>query len=45
MHLARLEIRNFRNFEHIAIPLAGNLVLLGERRVGKRRLPNRSRAR
>lgn len=38
MHLAKLSIRNFRNFETIDIPLAGNVVLLGENRVGKSNL-------
>lgn len=38
MHLAKLSIRNFRNFEAIDIPLAGNVVLLGENRVGKSNL-------
>lgn len=38
MHLAKLNIRNFRNFETIDIPLAGNVVLLGENRVGKSNL-------
>lgn len=38
MHLAKLSIRNFRNFAAIDIPLAGNIVLLGENRVGKSNL-------
>lgn len=38
MRLARLSIRNFRNFQAIDIPLAGNVVLLGENRVGKSNL-------
>lgn len=38
MRLAKLSIRNFRNFELIDIPLAGNVVLLGENRVGKSNL-------
>lgn len=38
MHLAKLKICNFRNFESIDIPLAGNIVLLGENRVGKSNL-------
>jgi putative ATP-dependent endonuclease of OLD family len=33
-----LRIRNFRNFSAIDIPLAGNVVLLGENRVGKSNL-------
>ncbi|PPC61691.1 ATP-dependent endonuclease [Pantoea sp. ICBG 1758] len=35
MYLSNLRIRNFRNFETIDIPLRGNIVLLGENRVGK----------
>ena len=38
MRLANLSIRNFRNFATIDIPLAGNVVLLGENRVGKSNL-------
>lgn len=38
MHLAKLSIRNFRNFDAVDIPLAGNVVLLGENRVGKSNL-------
>ncbi|OSZ72093.1 ATP-dependent endonuclease [Sphingomonas sp. IBVSS1] len=38
MRLARLSIVNFRNFEAINIALAGNVVLLGENRVGKSNL-------
>lgn len=38
MRLARLSIRNFRNFEAVDIPLGGNVVLLGENRVGKSNL-------
>lgn len=38
MHLSRLSIRNFRNFAFIDIPLVGNIVLLGENRVGKSNL-------
>lgn len=38
MHLAKLSIRNFRNFSEIDIPLAGNVVLLGENRIGKSNL-------
>lgn len=38
MRLAKLNIRNFRNFAEIDIPLAGNVVLLGENRVGKSNL-------
>ncbi|MBG6143972.1 putative ATP-dependent endonuclease of OLD family [Labrenzia sp. EL_142] len=38
MRLAKLSIKNFRNFEAIDIALAGNVVLLGENRVGKSNL-------
>lgn len=38
MRLARLSICNFRNFEAVDIPLGGNVVLLGENRVGKSNL-------
>lgn len=38
MHLAKLTICNFRNFAKIDIPLASNVVLLGENRVGKSNL-------
>lgn len=35
MRLSNLSIRNFRNFRAVDIPLSGNVVLLGENRVGK----------
>lgn len=38
MNLSNLIIRNFRNFESINIPLNGNIVILGENRVGKSNL-------
>ncbi|SCZ22873.1 MULTISPECIES: ATP-dependent endonuclease [unclassified Pseudomonas] len=38
MRLAKLIIHNFRNFQSVDIPLAGNVVLLGENRVGKSNL-------
>ena len=38
MHLSNLIIKNFRNFESINIPLARNIVLLGENRIGKSNL-------
>lgn len=38
MHLARLSIRNFRNFESIDIPLVSSVVVLGANRVGKSNL-------
>lgn len=38
MRLAKLSIRNFRNFRAIDVPLSGNVVFLGENRVGKSNL-------
>ncbi|MGB3389933.1 MAG: AAA family ATPase [Pseudaminobacter sp.] len=38
MQLSKLSIRNFRNFQSIDVALAGNVVLLGENRVGKSNL-------
>lgn len=38
MRLSKLSIRNFRNFQSIDIPLSGNVVLLGQNRVGKSNL-------
>lgn len=38
MRLVKLSVRNFRNFQKADIPLAGNVVLLGENRVGKSNL-------
>lgn len=38
VRLTKLNIRNFRNFRDINMPLAGNIVLLGENRVGKSNL-------
>ncbi|WP_036577749.1 ATP-dependent nuclease [Brucella anthropi] len=38
MRLSKLSIRNFRNFKSVEIPLHGNIVLLGENRVGKSNL-------
>ncbi|RDD69751.1 ATP-dependent nuclease [Paracoccus versutus] len=38
MRLTKLSVRNFRNFQAVDIPLAGNVVLLGENRVGKSNL-------
>ncbi|MGK0270004.1 MAG: putative ATP-dependent endonuclease of OLD family [Cocleimonas sp.] len=38
VYLSNLIIQNFRNFEYIDIPLAKNIVLLGENRVGKSNL-------
>jgi hypothetical protein len=30
MRLSKLSIRNFRNFQSVDIPLAGNVVLVGQ---------------
>jgi putative ATP-dependent endonuclease of OLD family len=38
VRLSTLSIRNVRNFTTIDIPLAGNVVLLGENRVGESNL-------
>ena len=38
MRLSNLSVRNFRNFQSVDIPLCGNVVLLGENRVGKSNL-------
>lgn len=38
MHLSRITIANFRNFSHLDVQLAGNVVVLGENRVGKSNL-------
>ncbi|MBE0704382.1 MAG: AAA family ATPase [Afipia sp.] len=38
MHLSKLSVTNFRNFQSIEVALAGNVVLLGENRVGKTNL-------
>ena len=38
MHLSRITIANFRNFSHLDVRLAGNVVVLGENRVGKSNL-------
>lgn len=38
MRLRKLSIRNFRNFKSVDIPLHGNIVLLGQNRVGKSNL-------
>lgn len=35
MHISRVQIRNFRNFKSIDVPLAKNSVLVGENRAGK----------
>lgn len=35
MYVNRIQIRNFRNFANLDIALAGNVVIVGENRVGK----------
>ncbi|MFZ5593337.1 MAG: ATP-dependent nuclease [Pseudomonadota bacterium] len=38
MLLSRIEVKNFRNFSELDIPLSGNVVVVGENRVGKSNL-------
>ena len=38
MHLSRIRIENFRNFSLLDVQLSGNVVLVGENRVGKSNL-------
>ena len=38
MQLARISISNFRNFSALDVELAGNVVVVGENRVGKSNL-------
>jgi putative ATP-dependent endonuclease of OLD family len=38
MYLSRIKIQNFRNFSLLDVPLAGNVVVVGENRVGKSNL-------
>lgn len=38
MHLSRINISNFRNFSDLDVALAGNVVVVGENRVGKSNL-------
>ncbi len=38
MHLSRIRIENFRNFSELDVELAGNVVVVGENRVGKSNL-------
>ena len=38
MQLARISISNFRNFSDLDVALAGNVVVVGENRVGKSNL-------
>lgn len=35
MHLCRVQIRNFRNFAALDVALDGNVVMIGENRIGK----------
>lgn len=38
MHLSRIKIVKFRNFSELDVPLSGNVVVVGENRVGKTNL-------
>lgn len=38
MHLSKIRIENFRNFSELDVDLAGNVVIVGENRVGKSNL-------
>lgn len=38
MHMSRITVSNFRNFSHFDVRLAGDVVVLGENRVGKSNL-------
>jgi putative ATP-dependent endonuclease of OLD family len=38
MYLSRIVVENFRNFSELDVPLDGNVVLVGENRVGKSNL-------
>ena len=38
MHLSRIRIENFRNFSDFDVTLGGNVVVVGENRVGKSNL-------
>ena len=38
MYLSRIRIENFRNFSHFDVQLTGNVVVVGENRVGKSNL-------
>lgn len=38
MHLSRISISNFRNFSELDVELSGNVVVVGENRVGKSNL-------
>ena len=38
MYLSRIKVENFRNFKNLDVELAGNIVVVGENRVGKTNL-------
>ena len=38
MHLSRIYVSNFRNFSELDVELGGNVVVVGENRVGKSNL-------
>ncbi len=38
MHLSRIRLQNFRNFANLDVKIGGNLVVVGENRVGKSNL-------
>jgi len=38
MYLSRVRIKNFRNFSRLNVRLTGNVVVVGENRVGKSNL-------
>ena len=38
MYLSRIRISNFRNFSELDVSLGGNVVVVGENRVGKTNL-------
>src|ERR1700730_18322553 len=38
MHLSRIRISNFRNFSELDVELGGNVVVVGENRIGKSNL-------
>ena len=38
MYISRIIIKNFRNFQYLDVALKGNIVIVGENRVGKSNL-------
>ena len=38
MYLSRIKVENFRNFSHLRVKVSGNVVVVGENRVGKSNL-------